>query len=97
MSTLIIIWVNTDGCAEQYICASALYLMSVLSQRDSIKFDQGISAPGHDKELVDGINSIYKHYMCQLMYTVQLPRSKTFDSHIIMHSCKPKNDVILAK
>ena len=28
-STLITIWENTDGCAEQYICASALYLMSV--------------------------------------------------------------------
>ena len=26
-----IIWVNTDGCAEQYICASSLYLMSVMS------------------------------------------------------------------
>ena len=23
------IWENTDGCSEQYICASALYLMSV--------------------------------------------------------------------
>ena len=26
------IWENTDGCAEQYICASALYLMSVMLQ-----------------------------------------------------------------
>ena len=26
------IWENTDGCAEQYICDSALYLMSVMSQ-----------------------------------------------------------------
>ena len=25
-------WENTDGCAEQYRCASALYLMSVMSQ-----------------------------------------------------------------
>ena len=26
-STLSKIWENTDGCAEQYICASALYFM----------------------------------------------------------------------
>ena len=26
------IWENNDGCAEQYRCASALYLMSVISQ-----------------------------------------------------------------
>ena len=48
-STLIKIWVNNDGCAEQYRCASALYLMSVLSQRHSIIIDRGISAPGNGK------------------------------------------------
>ena len=48
-STLSTIWENTDGFAEQYICASALYLMSVMSQCYSIIFDQGISAPGHGK------------------------------------------------
>ena len=30
-STLSTIWENTDGCTEQYICASTLYLMLVLS------------------------------------------------------------------
>ena len=38
---------NTDGCTEQYRCASALYLMSVLSQRHSIIIDWVIIAPGH--------------------------------------------------
>ena len=33
MSTLSTVWENTDGCAEKYRCASALYLMSVLPQR----------------------------------------------------------------
>ena len=57
-STLSTIWENTDGCAEQYICASALYLMSVLSQCHSIIIDRGISAPLHGKEVVGGLNSI---------------------------------------
>ena len=81
MSTLSTIWENTDGCAEQYICASALYLMSVLSQRHSIIMDRGISAPVHVKEVVDGLNSIDKHFMYKLMSTVQLPGS-TFLIHI---------------
>ena len=43
------IWENTDVCDEQYICASALYLMSVMSQTYSIIIDRSISAPGHGK------------------------------------------------
>ena len=45
----ITIWENTDGCAEHYIFASALYLMSVMLQFYSIIIDWGISAPGHGK------------------------------------------------
>ena len=48
-STLSTIWENTDGCEDKYRRASALYLMSVLSQRHSIIIDRFISAPGHDK------------------------------------------------
>ena len=76
MSTLSTIWENTGGCAEQYICATALYLMSVLSQRHSIIFDRGISAPGHDKDVVDSLNAIYKRYIYQLISTVKLQGSK---------------------
>ena len=75
-STLSTIWENTDGCAEQYICVSALYLMTILSQRHPIIFYRGISETGHGKGVVDGLNSIDKRYMYQLMSTVQLPGSK---------------------
>ena len=52
------IWENTDGCDEQYRCASAMLLMSVISQTYSIIIDRGISAPGHGKEVVDGLNDV---------------------------------------
>ena len=71
--------------------------MSVLSHCHSIIIDRGISAPGHGKDVVDGINSIDKHYMYKLMSNVQLPGSTIFDSQIIMNYCTHKNDVILAK
>ena len=71
--------------------------MSVLSQRHSIIFDWGISASGLGKEVVGGLNSIDKRYMYQLMSTVQLLGSKTFEKQILMHSYTPKNDVSRAK
>ena len=63
MSELSTIWENTDGCVEQYICDSALYLMSVMSQCYSIIIDCGISEPGHGKEVVDVLNVIDKLYI----------------------------------
>ena len=62
-----------------------------------IIIDRGIGAPGHGKEMVDGLNSIYKQYIFQLMSNVQLPRSKLFYSYIIMHSFTQDNDVSLTK
>ena len=90
------IWKNTDGYTEQYICASALYLMLVMSQCYSIIIDWGISAPGHGKEVVDGLNDVDKRYIYQLMSTVQLPGSVRFYSKIKIHTGAKKEDVTLA-
>ena len=46
-SSLFTIWENTDGCTEQYICASAPYLISVMSQCYEVTIDRVISAPVH--------------------------------------------------
>ena len=62
-SSLSKIWENTDGCTEQYRCATELYLMSVMSQCYSVTIDLGISAPRHGEEVVDGLNAIDKHYI----------------------------------
>ena len=96
-TSLSTIWENTDGCAEQYRCASALYLMSVMSQTYSIIIDRGISAPGHGKEVVDGLNAVDKRYIYQLMSKVQLPGSVRFDSQIKIHTGTEKKDVSLAR
>ena len=44
--------------------------MSVMSQTYSIIIDRGISAPGHGKEVVDGLNAVDKRYIYQLMFKV---------------------------
>ena len=47
--------------------------MSVLSQFYSVIIDRGISAPGHDREVVDGLNAVDQRFIYQLMSNVQLP------------------------
>ena len=80
------IYENTDGRAEQYKGASALYLISVMSQCYSIIIDRRILAPGHDKEVVNGLDYVDKRYIYQLISTVQLPGSVRFDSQNKMHT-----------
>ena len=87
------IWENTDCCAEQYRCASSLYLMSVMSQCLSIIIDRVISAPGHGKEVVDGLNDVDKRYIYQLISNFQLPGSKRFDTQMQIHTGNQNDDV----
>ena len=74
-----------------------MYIMSAMSQCYSIIIDRGISAPGHGKEVVDGLNAFHKRYIYQLISNVQLPGSNIFDSQMQMHTGNQKYDVSLAK
>ena len=47
------IWENIDGCADYYIRDTVLYL---ISQDVYVSIDRVISEPGHDREIVDGID-----------------------------------------
>ena len=96
-TSLSTIWENTDGCAEQYRFTSALYLMSVMSQCYSILIDRGISAPGHGKEVVYGLNAVDNRYIYQLMSKVQLPGLVIFDLQIKIHTGTENKDVILSQ
>ena len=71
--------------------------MSVISQCYSIIIYWGISEPGHNKEVVDGLNAVDKRYIYQFMCTVQLPGSNRFDSQMQMYTSTKKYDVSLAK
>ena len=96
-TSLSTIWENTDGCSEKYRCASALYLMSVISQTYSLIIDWGISAPGHGKEVIDGLNAVDKSYIYQLISKVQLPGSVIFDLQIKIHTGTENKDVSLSQ
>ena len=61
MSTM---WVNTDGCEEQFRCATALYLLSMLAHAYKIIIYRGFGAPGHFREVVYGLNDTKKFFQC---------------------------------
>ena len=71
--------------------------MSILSQAISVIVDRGISAPGNDRELVDGLNAIEKMLLLQLMSTVQLLGEKSYDTHMVLHTGTCTSDVSLAR
>ena len=71
--------------------------MSIMSQCYSVIIYRNISAPGHVKEVLDGLNAIYKLYIYQLIADVKLPGSKLFGSRVQMHTITQNNDVSLAK
>ena len=80
------IWENTDGCADQYRCATALYLLSILYNAYNNVIYRGFGTPEHGKYIVYGLNANEKIFLTILMITVQLPDASTNESQIVMHT-----------
>ena len=68
-----------------------------MSQCYYIIIDQGMSEPGHGKEVVYGLNAVDKWYIYQLMSNVQLIGSNRFDSNMQIHNGNKNYDLSLAK
>ena len=56
-------WEDTYCCANQYVCDLAIYLMTVLSSSYSIIMDCANNAPGHGKNIFDGLNEMTKRHL----------------------------------
>lgn len=70
---------DTDGCAKQYRCALALYLLSMLAAIHGVVIDRAIGAPGHGKDLVDGLNAVDKRYLSGKMCVLGMPEMESED------------------
>ena len=88
---------NTYCCAKHYICATALYLFSVLSQYFYVIIDYGVSASVHCIEVVDFPHDTLKFFLLQLMSAVNFPGEKGYDTQMEMHYGTPTSDVTLAQ
>ena len=78
-------WDHTYGCVKQYRCASAIYLLSCLALEFSIIGDRSVRAPGNWKDVVDGLNDIYKQMlnsdMAKLLNTKLIKDYPIFQVH----------------
>ena len=75
-----IMWDQTYGCANQYMCSIAYYLMSYLSKSYHIVLDRAVYTPDHGKDVVDGFNAVQKRYLatCLRMRSTPLPSILSF-------------------
>ena len=73
-------WDQTDGCAKQYRCSIAYYLMYFLSKSYQIILDRDIDTPGHGKDVVDGFNAVQKRYLAICFIIRSTPENYKIDS-----------------
>lgn len=57
------LWVQSDGCAKQYKCGTAVYSYSALATIYTLKIDVFITTAGHGKCLVDALAGTDKAYL----------------------------------
>ena len=91
-------WDQTDGCAKQYRCSIAYYLVSYLSTSCQIAFDRAVDTPGHGKDVVDGFNAVQKRYLATCLRMRSIPEKDKIDSKSMrVESMTEKGEVSFAE
>ena len=73
-------WDQTCGCAKQYRCYIAYYMMSFLSKSHQIVLDRAVDTPGHGKYVVDGFNAVQKRYLDTYLRMRSTPEKDKIDN-----------------
>ena len=84
---------NTYGCAEQYLCATAPYLLSILAHAYNTIIDCGVGAPVHGRY----VNATNKRFLSVLIADVQLSGVEAYESHMAMHTSTANTNISLAR
>ena len=66
------VWLKADGCAKQYKCVKAFYLMCELAYRLNVTIDQMLEVTGHGKDEADGHGGVLKNWLVGEMRRVDL-------------------------
>mmetsp|Transcript_32866 Transcript_32866/g.103310 ORF Transcript_32866/g.103310 Transcript_32866/m.103310 type:complete len:287 (-) Transcript_32866:935-1795(-) len=62
------VWLKTDGCAKQYKCSKAMYLLCKLvadlrAEGKRVTIDQMLEVTGHGKDEADGHGGVFKNWL----------------------------------
>ena len=83
------VWKYAYGCAKQYMCGLAIYLMTVLSSSYGIIMYRAINEPGHGKNVVDGLNATDKRHLKGKMELIgKLANNDTINIGMLTSSSK---------
>jgi hypothetical protein len=77
---------DTDGCAKQYRCATAIHLLSMLLVKYGITIDRQVGAPGHGKDIIDGVNAVDKNYISKCFCMTDMPEANNAANKISAES-----------
>ena len=78
---------DSDGCTEQYRCATALYMLHKLAEEEDLVYDRAIDAEGHGKKYIDGLsggnnNHISQQFQGNIIYQEE-QRTKHKTEHLL--------------
>ena len=91
-------WNQIDGCAKQYRCYIAYYLMSFLSKSYQIVIDRAVDTPGHGKDVVDGFNSVQNRYLATCLRICSTLEVDNIDSkHMSIDAMTKKGELRFAE
>mmetsp|Transcript_48111 Transcript_48111/g.102792 ORF Transcript_48111/g.102792 Transcript_48111/m.102792 type:complete len:335 (-) Transcript_48111:136-1140(-) len=80
------VWDDTDGCGKQYRCGTAMYLLSILASTYGIVIDRAVGAPGHGKDIVDGLNATDKIFLRKAMCMIGTPEANDGEKRMAAHA-----------
>ena len=73
-------WDQTYGCANQYRCYIAYYMMYFLSKPYQKFLDRAVDTPGHGEDVVHGFNDFQKQYLATCLRMSRTPEVDNIDS-----------------
>ena len=88
---------NMDVCAQQYLCATALFILSCLLHSSNVIIDCVISDIFHGKNVVYGTNTADKRFLIDMMNKTQFNRVQEENNRIASHYSTPDVSVSLEK
>ena len=77
---------DRDKWAKEYRSDPSLYLISALSMKYGIVIDCAIGAPGHGKDVVDGLNAVDKGFLRNAMFRLVNPEEDANEKSKLCHS-----------
>ena len=97
MRGLSTIFENTDGSGTQYRNGTGMSHQSSLAVKFQLVIDRAVGAPGHGKDVVDGLNAVDKRYLRKAMLRAGHPEADSTSNSINWHSATVGGNVSFAE